>query len=90
MKAPLSMLRGHCTFTLKLAYFVRYLKVMNPFFFRKVIHASLNKLSKELKNVIEISVRQIMDQNSQNNYSGTHWPALILMSFLKRCILYFP
>ena len=58
-----------------------YLKIINTFFEKNNI-CIYSKLSKELKNGIEISVGQsvfkIMDQNSQNviwiNNSWTVWP----------------
>ena len=46
------MLRGYCTHNKKLACFVLYLKVINTFV--KITYASYSKLSKELKNGIEI------------------------------------
>ena len=49
---------GYCTPDLKLAYFVCYLKVINTFFFWKIMHASESKLYKELKKGIEILVGQ--------------------------------
>ena len=47
--------KGYCTPNLKLACFVYYLNIIDTFA-EKIMHASQSKLSKEIKNGIEILV----------------------------------